>query len=290
MKKLTAQTQGTFDHIVKALLEAGEMTAADLMKLLGMRNSNLQRFLLIGVTMGQINRIQLPGGKTRPFVYFLTDAGIKYAESLIKPKTKTAKAEKVVVSEPAEPVVPAQSSPVEMEGSEDYRKAIRLIAKPFALALAKEVANTVSDLGVEIFVEELLREIPAQLVVKSIERMRTLDIEAITTTTSEMVAELVKPKKLRVSVTGMTAEDEAKLRKEFKKEFTFEFVPSNDLAWILRAGEHADHVVLITGRPNVETANARFKGMGKAPMLVSGGYKEVSDRLTDLYLETVEAV
>ncbi|NTV70159.1 MAG: winged helix-turn-helix transcriptional regulator [Azonexaceae bacterium] len=290
MKKFTAQSQSTFDHIVKALLEAGEMTAADLVKLLGMRNSTLQKFLVIGVTMGQLNRVQLPGGKTRPFVYFLTDAGIKYAESLIKPKTKTAKAEKVVVPEPVEPAIPEQNSAVEMEGSEDFRKAIRLIAKPFALAVAKEVANTVSDLGVEIFVEELLREIPAQLVVKSVERLRTLDIESITTTTTEMVAALVRPKKLRVSVTGMTAEDEAKLRKEFEKEFTFEFVPSNDLAWILRAGEHADHVVLITGRPNVESANARFKELGKTPMLVSGGYKEVSDRLTDLYLESVEAI
>jgi len=290
MKKLTEQAQATFDQIVKALLEAGEMTAADLVKLLGMRNSTLQKFLVIGVTMGQLNRIQLPGGKTKPFVYFLTDEGIKYAESLIKPKTKTAKAEKVVVPEPVEPAIPEQNSAVEMEGSEDFRKAIRLIAEPFALAVAKEVANTVSDLGVEIFVEELLREIPAQLVVKSVERLRTLDIDAITATTTEMVAALVRPKKLRICVTGMTSEDEIKLRKEFEREFNFEFVPSNDLAWILRAGEHADHVVLITGRPNVEAASARFKELGKTPMLISGGYKEVSDRLTDLYLETVEAV
>lgn len=290
MMKLTAQGKETLDQIIKALLDSKELLAGDLIKSLNTPTSTVQKLLGIGVTKGLVGRLQLPGGKTKPFVYFLTDAGLKYAESLAKPKTKTVKAEKVVAPEPAEPVVPAQSSPVEMEGSEDYRKAIRLIAEPYALAAAKVVANTVSDLGVEISVEKLLREIPALLVVKLIERLRTLDIEAITTTTSELVAELVKPKKLRISVTGMTAEDEAKLRKEFEKEFTFEFVPSNDLAWILRAGEHADHVVLITGRPNVETANARFKEMGKAPMLVSGGYKEVSDRLTDLYLETVEAV
>ncbi len=290
MKKLTEQSQATFDLIVKALHQAKEMIVSDLVEKHGVAHSSTQLLLGVGVSKGLIDRLKMPGGKTKPFVYFLTDAGLKYAESLAKPKTKTVKAEKVALPEPVEPVVPAPSNPVEMEGSEDFRKAIRLIAKPFALAVAKEVANTVSDLGVEIFVEELLREIPAQLVVKSIERLRTLDIEAITTTTSELVAELVKPKKLRVSVTGITSEDEAKLRKEFEKEFTFEFVPSNDLAWILRAGEHADHVVLITGRPNVETANARFKEMGKAPMLVSGGYKEVSDRLTDLYLETVEAV
>lgn len=290
MENMTAQSQNTLNLIIKALHEGKKLSVGDFIRLLSVPNSTLQKILGIGVANGLIDRNQLPGGKTRPYVYFLTDEGKKFADTLINPRVEAVTAERSAAPVPAEPVVPEQSSPMEMEGSEDFRKAIRLIAKPFALAVAKEVANTVSDLGVEIFVEELLREIPAQLVVKSIERLRTLDIEAITTTTSELVAELVKPKKLRVSVTGMTAEDEAKLRKEFEKEFTFEFVPSNDLAWILRAGEHADHVVLITGRPNVETANARFKELGKVPMLVSGGYKEASDRLTDLYLETVEAV
>lgn len=290
MEKITTQSQNTLNQIIKALHEGKELSVGDFIKLLSVPNSTLQKILGIGVANGLIDRKQLPGGKTKPFVYFLTEAGKRYPDSLINPKVEAVTAERSAAPVQAESVVPEKSSSMEMEGSEDFRKAIRLIAKPFALAVAKEVANTVSDLGVEIFVEELLREIPAQLVVKSIERLRTLDIEAITKTTSELVAELVKPKKLRISVTGMTAEDEAKLRKEFEKEFTFEFVPSNDLAWILRAGEHADHVVLITGRPNVETANARLKELGKVPMLVSGGYKEVTDRLTDLYLETVEAV
>jgi hypothetical protein len=291
MTKLSTHGQENLVQIIKALFEAKKLVATDLFKRLNIPKSTTQKVLGIGVTKGLIGRTQLPGGKTKPYVYFLTNEGLRYAEDISGLKSKPGKAAKVPDSEtePAASAIPTQSNPIEMEGGDDFRNAIRLIAKPFALAVAKEVANTVSDLGVEIFVEELLREIPAQLVVKSIERLRTLDIDPITTTTSEMVAELIKPKKLRVSVTGMTAEDEAKLRKEFDKEFTFEFVPSNDLALTIRAGEHADHIVLITGRPNVETANARFKEMGKVPMLVSGGYKEASDRLTDLYLESVEA-
>lgn len=289
MKKMTTQSQNTLNLIVKALHHDKELSVGNFIRLLSVPNSTMQKLLGIGVANGLIDRKQLPGGKTRPYVYFLTDAGKQYAVSLINPKVEVVTATRVAAPEPPESVLPEQSSPMEMEGSEEFRKAIRLIAKPFALAVAKEVANTVSDLGVEIFVEELLREIPTQLVVKSVERLRTLDLEAITATTTQLVAELVRPKKLRVSVTGMTSEDEAKLRKEFEKEFTFEFVPSNDLAWILRAGEHADHVVLITGRRNVEAANARFKEMGKQPLLVSGGYKEASDILTDLYLTMVES-
>ncbi len=271
MRKLSAHSQNAFNKIAKALLEVKQITVHDLIELVGIPPSTTQMLLRHGCDSGLIERGQVVGGGNKPYVYFLSRKGIQFVESLD--------------ANPAFTVAEATDGKVE---GDEFRNAIRLIAKPFALAVAKEVANTVSDLGVEIFVEELLREIPAQLVVKSVERLRTLDLDAITATTSELVAELVKPKKLRICVTGMTSEDEAKLRKEFKKEFTFEFVPSNDLAWILRAGVHADHVVLITGRPNVETANARLKDLGKQPLLVSGGFKEASDILTDLYLATAE--
>jgi hypothetical protein len=193
-------------------------------------------------------------------------------------------------SEPAfVEVDPVAASVANIASSGDFKAFVDLIAKPVSVVVAEAVLPAITARTTELVVQKVLADLPSQVVIDLINRLRTLEIGPVIETTKSLVTELARPKKIRVCISGAKTDDEAKLRKEFESEFTLDFVPSDDLNGILRSADFADHIILLTGRPNAETANSHLKLKGKTPILVSGGFKEISDRLTDLYLETPEA-
>lgn len=186
-------------------------------------------------------------------------------------------------------VDPVAASVAGIASSGDFKSFVDLIAKPVSAVVAEAVLPAITARTTELVVQKVLAELPSQVVIDLINRLRTVEIGPVIDSTKALVTELAKPKKIRVCISGAKSDDEAKLRKAFESEFTLEFVPSDDVSGIVRSAEFADHVMLLTGRPNTETANAFLKSKGITPLLVSGGFKEISDRLTDLYVETSEA-
>lgn len=184
---------------------------------------------------------------------------------------------------------PVTASIAGISSSGDFKAFVDLIAKPVSVVVADAVLPAIAARTTELVVQKVLAELPGQVVIDLINRLKTVEIGPVVDSTKALVTELSKPKKIRVCISGAKSDDEPKLRKAFESEFTMEFVPSDDVSGIVRSAEFADHVMLLTGRPNTETANAFLKSKGKTPLLVSGGFKEISDRLTDLYVETSES-
>lgn len=225
------------------------------------------------------------------YVYFVPDrVSGEEAQPEEKPEIPIAQIKPEPVVQAVTPEVdPVAASVAGIAASGDFKAFVDLIAKPVSVVVAEAVLPAITARTTELVVQKVLAELPSQVVIDLINRLRTVEIGPVIDSTKALVTELAKPKKIRVCISGAKSDDETKLRKAFESEFTLEFVPSDDVSGIVRSAEFADHVMLLTGRPNTETANAFLKTKGISPMLVSGGYKEISDRLTDLYVETSEA-